>query len=212
MLDLIIAGRLDGLVLGPRHADLHHALRAAVHGARDEFVQRHVGVAQRAPQHRHVDAGDDARAHAVGHRQRRLAGRGAEDVGQDQHLGGRQRGQRRADLRLRLGRAGAGGDVDAQPGRRRSPDRRARATASSDVASGAWATSRMAAMVGFSPDYRHLRARRAKTRRRQPRSTARRRRRRAGRRRPRASPSHAARRSAGRCPTACRTRRRRSPG
>jgi hypothetical protein len=86
MLDLIIAGRQGTLVLGSRHADLHHPLHATVDGADDEFVQRHLGVTQHAPEHRHVDTGDDPRVHAVGHRHRGATGRGAEDIGQDQHV------------------------------------------------------------------------------------------------------------------------------
>ena len=102
------------LVLRPWHADLHHALHAAVDGARDEFVQRKVRITQHAPQHRHVDAGDDARTHTVGHRQRGLARRRAEDIGQDQHFVVRQTVDHGPDLRLGLGRAGASVDVDGR--------------------------------------------------------------------------------------------------
>jgi hypothetical protein len=82
-------GRLDhgcvGLVLRRGDGHLHHALRAADHGAGHQRVERLVAVAHAAQQHRQVHAGDQARLHAVDQLLGHVAGRGAEDVGQHQH-------------------------------------------------------------------------------------------------------------------------------
>jgi hypothetical protein len=84
--------RLDGLILWPRDRDLHDTLGGPVHSPRNQRFQRLVGIAQRPPEHGHVDARDDAHPLAVGNAHRGVARRGAEDVREQQDVtAGRQR-------------------------------------------------------------------------------------------------------------------------
>src|SRR5688500_15694388 len=66
MLALIIGTRFVGLVLRPRRGHLHHALRGTGHGPRDHRIERLVGVTERTPQHRHVDAREHLHVQAIG--------------------------------------------------------------------------------------------------------------------------------------------------
>src|SRR5664279_1906522 len=78
-----IASCLQRLVLRPGRCDLNHALRRAGHGPRHDGIERLVGIAQGAPEHGHVDAGDDLHVHAVGQALRHVARRRPEHVGED---------------------------------------------------------------------------------------------------------------------------------
>jgi hypothetical protein len=64
-----------GLGLRPRRRHLHHALHCAGHRTGDHRIETLGGVAQRSPQHRHVDPGDHFDLHAVGKPLRDVAGR-----------------------------------------------------------------------------------------------------------------------------------------
>ena len=154
---LIIAHRgLHGLVLRPCRRHLHHALRRAGHRARDHRIRALVGVTQRSPQHRHIDAGDHLDLHAVGQPLRHVARRRAEHVGEDDRFGV-------AHLREHFARARL--DLLAGSLRRRRAPRACRAqsgnaccaTAFSDDASGAWA---MIISPGMAADYRQFGIRR----------------------------------------------------
>src|SRR5580765_8005721 len=84
---LITAAPFQRLVLRSRRRDLHDALGGAGDGAREHRFQRFFAMAERAPEHWHVDAGDDLDANAIGQALGDVAGRGAEDVGEDQDFG-----------------------------------------------------------------------------------------------------------------------------
>ena len=63
---LIISAGFECLVLRPGSSHLHDALGRAGDGSRHQGVQRFIGIAQRAPEHGHVDASDHLDLHTIG--------------------------------------------------------------------------------------------------------------------------------------------------
>src|SRR5450432_2298098 len=109
---LIIASGLARLVLRPRRRHLHDALRRTGHGAGERGIERFVLIAKRAPEHGHVDAGDDLDVNAVGQALGDVAGRRAEDVGEDQDIRRRQPREHLSALGLDLLDRPVGQDVE----------------------------------------------------------------------------------------------------
>src|SRR5690606_17818597 len=70
----------------PVGRDLHHPRGGAIQGARDELLQRLGRIVEGAPEHGHIDPGDDFDMHAIGQAMHGVAGGGPKHVGQHQNL------------------------------------------------------------------------------------------------------------------------------
>jgi hypothetical protein len=84
--DVLITVLASRLILRCRHRHLHHARGAAGNRALYLGFERLVAVGHGAQQHGQIDARHQPRMGAVHQLLRHVAGRGAEHVGQHQHL------------------------------------------------------------------------------------------------------------------------------